>query len=254
MSRRTDPYKGCRIHSPSNSTNGTADQLKNEALNIRHIITIRHLCVFLLVALFSLEGYWIAIKKYESRGNEPIKFDQLLPLRLHRAVGQTFTAQKDYLSRISLLLVVPEQAKGIPIEFHLQGVGRYGREYVLERLKVQQSGWMDFRFPPISDSCGYNLHFYIVALEESTAPLQVALSTSDMYSEGHVYGTGSASYDKRADLCFEFFYSGTIYQKLDEIVAGKPSLFGNKMFLVVVFILYNVSVALLFLRISIRPH
>ena len=64
----------------------------------------------------------------------------------------------------------------------------------------------------------------------------MALASENPYHEGQAYGQGIPEV---SDLLFETLYSNTIYEKLDDIVVGKPFVFGKKLPLVAALILYT---------------
>jgi len=199
----------------------------------------------LVVVFFSLQAYWIGSAKFISSGKGLSDYDVPCPLRAGKAIGQIFLARDDNLYRVRLPFLAPEGAEEIQVEFHIQGVGRHGREYARLALTVRETAWVDFSFESIPDSKGHLYHFYLVALEESDVPIQVAIATDDPYPEGRAYGQGVP---KGSDILFDFYHSNTIYDKLDDIVAGKPFVFGSRLFLAAVLIFYNLAVTVLLFR------
>ena len=204
-----------------------------------------NLWLLLLLLVMSLEVYWIFLRKIDFDWSPTYEQDALFILKTNKAVGQIFRARKDYLSGVRLFVVVPEGATGVPIEFHLQRAGRQGKEYGLQHKVAEESGWMEFHFPPIADSGGYLHHFFILTDQETDPPVRLPITTREAYPEGQAYGEGIP---EGADLLFGFAYSRTLYQSLDLILAGRPFFFRSKLFLMMVFIAYNFAISVLFLR------
>jgi hypothetical protein len=200
-----------------------------------------NLWLILPILALSSEAYWIFLKKVDFEGSRIEKHDRLFFPKSGMVVGQTFLARHDYLSGVRLFFLVPDQEKGITIEFHLQRVGRKGREYDVQHKKAVDNGWVEFRFEPISNSGGYVHHFYVATSEESEPPVAIALADNDVYPEGQAYGRDVPA---DVDLLFQCLYSKTIYQSLDRTLSGKPGIFGSQFFLMTVFIAYNLAIAL----------
>ncbi len=221
-------------------------------LRSAEVVNFSNLWLLLLLLVLSLEVYWIFLRKIDSDWSQTYEHNTLFAMKSNKAVGQIFRTRKDCLSAVRFLVVVPEGVTGVRVEFHLQRAGRQGKEYALQHKVAEESGWMEFRFPPIGDSGGYLHHFFVTIDQEIDPPVQLPIATRDAYVEGQGYGEGVP---EGADLLFGFLYSRTLYQSLDLILAGRPFVFGSKVFLMIVFIAYNFAISFLFLRLrsSSRP-
>ena len=208
-------------------------------------MSIRKLWIVLFAVFLSLETYWISVKRYEAQGVQPFEHDYGVPLQMGRVVGQTFLGHGKNLTRIRLFIGVPEGSEDTRLEFHLQRAGREGKEYWAEEWTAEKSGWVDFRFPPIADSAGFAHHFFVVAIDPSSSPVLVAVANGSPYPDGNAY---AKDLPKESDLRFELYYTSTVFQKLDDVLDGKPYFFGSKSFLIAVWVFYNLGIALFFHR------
>lgn len=155
------------------------------------------------------------------------------------SVGQTFIAEHNGLSRIELYLSTYARHNTGPLIFHLRTNLANNTDNNTDLITVTvdtgtvgDNAYQAFSFPPLRDSAGRHLYFFLEAPEATPGnAITVWGATGDVYPDGEAVFQGMESRGIQ-DLTFRIEYQPSLVERvgflLDRLGANKPSLWGDR--------------------------
>ena len=223
-------------------------------MRIRHSVFIITAFTLIGLALILIKG--IDLLGYEG---QPVNWYQLpvsdqFEIKGNLTIGQTFTAPRNGLNRIDVVLRTFNRRNTQDVTFYLkQSIESPDIIYqeTFNASGVWNNQWRTFEFSPIPDSAGKSYFFYF-ASPDSTAGNAITVGGA----EGDFYGSGSAYLGPAvapADLAFRTYYGLSLSEKLSilpqRIVEDKPSIWGDIRFYLLLLILYGLILVRIFAEI-----
>jgi hypothetical protein len=198
-----------------------------------------------ITTLLTLLGLAILERQALSQTSQPL-FNEMLEFHGSLKVGQSFVASRPSLCRVDLLLARKGRTNRSPVVFHLRERAEATADLATVTINASHLEdvttmvrrpyvYQSFSFPPIPDSAGKTLYFWVESPQSSgNDPLLVRYHAGDVYPEG----TMSIA----ADLAFRAYYakgfSGNTVLLLERLVEHKPLPWGSKAFYIALFITY----------------
>lgn len=154
---------------------------------------------------------------------------------------QSFIAHYPGLRSVEVPLSVSGQRDPGPVLFRMEGAEEIV-SLALSGSEVDGGAYSVFSFPPIHDSAGRRFTFCLEAPEAKPGSGVVLRGTwEDVYPEGEALLEGLHGPDVR-DLTFRAEYEPTLISRLgvflERVAEGKPSLWGDRRFYLLLFGVY----------------
>jgi hypothetical protein len=154
--------------------------------------------------------------------------------------GQTFVSAFPGLARVEVLMASYGRQVTGTFLFHLRDAAGAGDDLVVlacDASQVRDNAFYVFKFPPIRDSAGRSLYFYLEAPQARPGNAITLLgSTQDTLTDGEAVFQGVQGGEVR-DLAFRVRYDTTLPERfsvvLDRLSASKPGLLGDPWWYVV---------------------
>lgn len=169
-------------------------------------------------------------------------------------LGQTFVAPRDGLERVDVLMYGYRRHNTQPVTFHLRKLEADQDEvsFTFNASEVRGWRWQSFGFPPLADCEGQTYYFFF---DSPTSTSEDALTLGGV--EGDIYPNGTAvinGHPALADVAFKTYYSNVspadkLSALATRITEGKPSIWGDARFYVLLSISYILVLLLLFIGI-----
>jgi hypothetical protein len=152
----------------------------------------------------------------------------------YATAGQTFVSALPGLARVEVLMASYGRQVSGSFIFHLRSAADVGADLVVlacDASQVRQNAFYVFEFPPIRDSAGRSLYFYLEAPQARPGNALTLLgSTQDTLPDGEAVFQGVQGGGVR-DLAFRVGYDTTLPERLSIVLArlsaSKPGLLGN---------------------------
>lgn len=207
-----------------------------------------------LILLFSLLGIQKATDKI--RTQQPHANKSVGELIAPAIIGQTFTAEYQGLSLVQVRFATLARANTGPVIFHLRASPEATNDLfttTIEATDLEDNAYYTFEFPPIRDSAGRSFYFCLEAPEaEHGNAITVWGATEDFYPAGEAVLRGLEERSVR-DLAFRLGYDPPLGTRggilLDNLVANKPSLWGDKWLYILLAAAYLALLYALFARV-----
>ncbi|MGC8879095.1 MAG: hypothetical protein ACP5R2_07720 [Anaerolineae bacterium] len=206
---------------------------------------------FALAGLVLIVFQTLELMGFEGQPVNLIRLSPAINLANGTQIGQTFLAPRPGLYRIDVLLYGYFRRNTQPVTFHLRKINSQEdlMHISFSASEVWGWHWKSFVFDPLSDSEGQTYHFFF---ESPTSTPEDAITLGGVEGDLYPHGTGTVNGQPiRADAAFKTYYVGVTWSdKLTalahKITAGKPSLWGDIRFYVLLGIIYMLLVARLF--------
>ncbi len=197
--------------------------------------------------------YLIFIKKHECLDTEVYPNTDPTPnISKKNTVGQSFIAEKDYLSRIEIMLGTYTRTNNQDIFFQLREINSNGEVLVQKTFnasEVQDNLFHPIQFRPIRESKGKKYYFTLSSpLSSRQNSICAWMNKENIYPAGEYFFRGSK---KEGDLVFRAYSKRPVITELDRIVRNYPGIFGKRWFLVVAIVFFE-AIQLLVLLIIIK--
>jgi len=197
--------------------------------------------------------YLIFLKKHVCLDTEVYPNTDTSPnISKENTVGQSFMAERDYLSRIEIMLGTYAKRNNKDVIFLLRELNSKGEVLVqktFNALEVQDNLFHPIQFRPVRESKGKKYYFELRSpLSSPQNSICAWMNMDNIYPLGEYFFKGSR---KRGDLVFRAYSKRPIIAELDRIVRNYPGIFGKRWFLVAAIVFFEV-VQLLVLLIIIK--
>ena len=162
-------------------------------------------------------------------------------------IGQTFIAERDNLARIDLMLGTHERINDKDVFFELWEIGSK-RNLIIKKVfnasTVKNNLYYPIEFKPIKKS-RHKKYYFILYSPESTPEnsISIWMNEKDIYRFGECYFNHNA---QRGDLNFRVYSKRPIYCELGRVVRNYSGILGNKLFLILTIIFFEI-IQILFL-------
>ena len=170
--------------------------------------------------------------------------------------GQTFVAAYPGLTRVEVLLASYDRRVAGPLVFHHRAADADSDLVVLtvDAAQVESNAYFQFQFPPIRDSAGRPLYFFLEAPQSKPGKALTIWGTrQDVYPDGGAVFQGMQGGGVR-DLTFRAGYDPTLLERgvilLQRVAAAKPSLWGDRWWYVALAAACLVLLYALFFRVA----
>ena len=150
-------------------------------------------------------------------------------------------AEKDYLSRIEIMLGTYTRTNNQDILFQLREINSNGEVLVQKTFnasEVQDNLFHPIQFRPIRESKGKKYYFTLSSpLSSRQNSICAWINMDNIYPLGEYFFNGSR---KKGDLVFRAYSKRPVITELDRIVRNYPGIFGKRWFLVAAIIFFEV--------------
>ena len=171
--------------------------------------------------------------------------------------GQTFVSASPGLARVEVLMASYGRQVTGSLIFHLRAAPDAAQDLVMlvcDASQVRENTFYVFGFPPIRDSAGRSLYFYVEAPQARPGNALTPLgSARDAYADGEAVFQNVQGGEVR-DLAFRVGYDPTLPERLstvlDRLSAAKPWLVGDRRWYVALAVALMALLYALFFRLA----
>ena len=210
-----------------------------------------------LILTFGLLGIQKSVDQVSTR--QPHTNKSVDELVASTQAGQTFTAEHSGLNLVEVRLATYARENTGPVIFYLKTSPDAAEDlftFTLDAADLEDNAYRPFEFPPIPDSAGRSFYFCLEAPEaESGNAITVWGATEDAYPDGEAVLEGLKERGVR-DLTFRLGYDPPLAERarilLENLVANKPSLWGDKRLYILLALAYLALLYALFAH-AIQP-
>ena len=195
-----------------------------------HLMALGGVAVVLSLGLL---GMWQVAE--DVRTEQPQASATVGELHGPATAGQTFVAEYPGLSRVEIRLATYARRNTGSLVFHLRAAPDAAEDLValtFDAAEVEDNAYQIFEFPPIRDSAGRALYFYLEAPEAKPGNgITVWGATEDAYPDGEAVLRGLKGHDVQ-DLAFRLGYDPPLAGRasifMDRLTANKPLVWGDR--------------------------
>ncbi len=195
---------------------------------------------YAVLALFLLlQAYWVFVKKHDVLDIDSYPNSRPSPdISGKRTIGQTFTAEKDRLSRIEVMLGTHGRRNDKAVVFELWERGTEKRLVARKEFNasgVRNNRYHSLEFAPVAQSRGRE-YLFLFSSPDSTRGNSICawMNEKDIYPKGSFMLNGRP---REGDLVFRAYFKRPVAAELGRIAARCPGILGNGRFLVLVIVL-----------------